>query len=119
MKPFWKSRKFVYALGTALAALVLAFLPEVVVLDPETQDLLGEMLPLVFVIGLSVILGHTVTDVAAIWRSGVQGKPLADALKDLIDALTEALQEERPIENLDEIKAHIQDLLSNLPEEQG
>lgn len=119
MKPFWQSRKLAYALGTALAAAVLAFLPQFVTLDPETQELLSEMLPLIFVIGFSLIFGHTVTDVVAIWREGVQGKPLVEALKDLIDAIEEALQEERPIENLEEIKAHIQDLLSNQPEGQG
>jgi len=119
MKPFWKSRKLAYALGTALAAVVLAILPQAVVLNPETETLLGDMLPLVFALGISLIFGHTATDLIAIWKTGVASKPLADALKDLIEAIEEAMQEERPIENLDAIKAHIQDLLSSQPTGQG
>lgn len=86
-KPFYKSRKFAYALGTFLAALVLVVLPMAVELDPEVTGMLEEMLPLVFVIGIMLITGHTITDVMAIWREGVIGKELKEAAHDLIDAL--------------------------------
>lgn len=90
MKPFWKSRKFIYAAGTFLAALVLTILPMVVELEQETLDLLDQMLPLVFVIGLALIGGHTATDLVAIWQEGVVGKELAQAAHDLIDALSDS-----------------------------
>ena len=119
MKPIWKSRKLVYSLGTVLAALVLTFLPQLVTLDPETEALLSDVLPMVFVIGLSLIAGHTVTDLMALWKEGVAGKPLAEALHDLIDAIQDALDGERPIEDLEEIKSHIRDLLAEQSEGQG
>jgi hypothetical protein len=84
---FYKSRKFAYAAGTLLAAIVLMVLPSLVELDPATRDMLDEMLPLIFVLGFLVIGGHTATDLIATWREGVSGKNLQEALHDLIDAV--------------------------------
>lgn len=87
MKPFWKSRKFAYAVGTFLAALVLALLPMAVTLDEPTTAMLEQMLPLIFVIGALVITGHTVTDVVAVWKEGVESQTLRDAAHALIEAV--------------------------------
>ena len=94
-KPFWKSRKLAYALGTFLAALVVALLPTLgLALEPETVDMLGEMLSLVFVLGFLAIAGHTATDIAAQWREGVVAKGLDEAAHDLLEALLDLLDEE-------------------------
>jgi len=92
MNPFYKSKKFLYALATFLAALVIAALPMVVSLDDDTAAMLEEMLPLIFVMGALLIAGHTVTDVMAVWRDGVPPKGLRQAAHDLIDALPLAEQ---------------------------
>lgn len=86
MTTFYRSRKFAYALGTFLAALLLVALPMVAEVDGETMEMLKTMLPLVFVVGILVITGHTVTDVMAVWTEGVQYKDLRTAAHDLIDA---------------------------------
>lgn len=97
IKPFWKSRKLAYALGTFLAALVIAVLPTLGLnLEPETVDMLGDMLSLVFVLGFLAIAGHTVSDITAQWREGVAGKGLEDAAHDLLEALFELLDEDEP-----------------------
>jgi len=94
-KPFWKSRKLAYALGTFLAALVVALLPTLgLALEPETVDMLGEMLSLVFVLGFLAIAGHTATDIAAQWQEGVVAKGLDEAAHDLLEALLDLLDEE-------------------------
>lgn len=87
MSTFYKSRKFAYALGTFLAALLLIALPMVAEVNSETMEMLETMLPLVFVIGILVITGHTVTDVMAVWTEGVKYKDLKTAAHDLIDAV--------------------------------
>lgn len=87
MKPFYRSKKFLYALATFLAAAVIAALPMVVALDDETVAMLEQMLPLVFVMGALVIAGHTVTDVMAVWREGVASTDLRQAAHELIEAL--------------------------------
>ena len=92
MKPFYKSRKFIYALGTLIAALIVALLPagaEAVgqTLSPETLAMLEKMLPLVIVLGLSALAGHTVTDLMALWTEGVQAKNLKQAIIDLIEEI--------------------------------
>jgi len=93
-KPFWKSRKLAYALGTFLAALVVALLPTLgLALEPETVDMLGEMLSLVFVLGFLAIAGHTATDIAAQWQEGVVAKGLDEAAHDLLEALFELLDD--------------------------
>src|SRR5690606_33917671 len=98
MNPFYKSKKFLYALATFLATLALAALPIVVSLDDETAAMLEEMLPLVFVMGALVIAGHTVTDVMAVWREGVPPKDLRRAAHELIDALPLAEQGQEDVE---------------------
>lgn len=85
--PFYKSKKFVYAVGTLLAALVIAVLPMAVDLDANTVDMLEAMLPLVFVIGAMVITGHTVTDIMAVWSEGVKTKDLKTALLEMVEVL--------------------------------
>ena len=95
-KAFYKSRKLAYALGTFLAALVLALLPTFADVEPETLDALETMLPLVFVTGVAALFGHTITDVAHQWKEGVAGKGLEDAAHDLLEALFELLDESKP-----------------------
>lgn len=95
IKPFWKSRKLAYALGTFLAALVVAVLPTLGLnLEPETVDMLGDMLALVFVLGFLAIAGHTVSDITVQWREGIMAKGLDDAAHELLEALFELLDEE-------------------------
>jgi len=86
-KPFWKSRKFGYAAGTLAASLILALLSSVEGVSPDVQAALADMLPTVLVMGILLITGHTVTDVVAIWKEGVEAKDLRDAIVDLIDAI--------------------------------
>lgn len=101
MNPFYKSKKFLYALATFLAALVIAALPMVVSLDDDTAAMLEEMLPLVFAMGALLIAGHTITDVMAVWREGVPPKDLRRAAHDLIDALPLAEQGQGDVELTD------------------
>jgi hypothetical protein len=91
MNTFWKSRKFAYAAGTLLAAIVLTMLPSIVDLDAATRAMLDEALPLIFVLGFLVIGGHTATDLLATWREGVPSKDLATGLHDLIDTFRDLL----------------------------
>ena len=93
-KSFWKSRKLAYALGTFLAALVVALLPTVVEVDQETLDALETMLPLIFGTGIAALAGHTLTDIAHQWREGVQAKNLQEAAQDLLEILFDLLDEE-------------------------
>lgn len=87
-KPFYRSRKLAYTVGTFLAALIVAALPTLGLdLEPETVDMLGEMLALVFVLGFLAITGHTLTDIAVQWREGVKAQSLREALDDLLDEL--------------------------------
>lgn len=86
-KPFYKSKKFAYAVGTFLAALVVAVMPMIASLDAETLDMLETMLPVIFVIGALLITGHTVTDVAAVWMEGVKFKALKEAAGDLLESV--------------------------------
>ncbi|HML23529.1 MAG TPA: hypothetical protein PKD09_17870 [Aggregatilinea sp.] len=85
---FWKSKKFAYTLAAVITALILALLPSVVTLDAESQQLLESMLPLVVLVFVLLITGHTVTDIAYAWANRPTNVPLPDALHDLIDAIT-------------------------------
>lgn len=98
-KPFYRSRKLAYTVGTFLAALIVAALPTLGLdLEPETTDMLSEMLALVFVLGFLAITGHTLTDIAAQWQEGVKTQTLRDALNDLLDELLTDESEEPPVE---------------------
>jgi hypothetical protein len=88
-KPFWKSRKFGYALGTLLASLAVALLSSIEGVSPDVQAALAQFLPTIMVMGVLLITGHTITDVVALWRDGVAGKELKDAIIELIDAILE------------------------------
>ena len=95
MKPFWKSKKFIYALATLIAAIIVAVLPSVATLDAETDAMLKDVLPGVLAIGIALIAGHTITDVTAIWSNRPAYQPLQPAAHDLINATVEALNETR------------------------
>lgn len=84
-KPFYKSKKFVYALATFIAALVLAVLPSIVTLEPETVDMLETTLPAVLGIGILVITGHGIQD-ALTTVKGLQIMSLSSAFAELIEA---------------------------------
>lgn len=92
-KPIWKGKKFAYALGTFVAALVVAILPAAFDMDAATVDMLESVLPLVFVIGALAITGHTLTDIMAVWKEGVQAKSWPEAGHDLIDVIANPEQE--------------------------
>lgn len=94
VKPFWKSRKFGYALGTLLASLAVALLSSVEGVSPDVQAALAQFLPTILVMGVLLITGHTITDVVALWRDGIAAKELRDALVDLLDALMEPEDED-------------------------
>ena len=96
-KPFWKSRKFGYALGTLLASLAVALLSSVEGIAPDVQAALAGFLPTILVMGVLLITGHTITDVVAIWRDGVAGAELKDAIIELIDAILEPDDEAQPV----------------------
>lgn len=95
-KPFWKSRKFGYAVGTLLASLLVAVLANVDGVNPDVQAALNQVLPTLFVMGALLITGHTITDVVAIWSDGVAAKDLKDAVIDLVDALLDGVADDEP-----------------------
>lgn len=87
-KPFYKSKKFVYALATFLAAIVVWLMPLAATdMTQEQLDMLNTMLPGIFVAGGLLIAGHSATDIAAIWLEGVKAKPVKEALNDLVEAI--------------------------------
>lgn len=93
-KRFWQSRKFGYALGTLLASLAVTLLSSVEGIAPDVQAALAGFLPTILVMGVLLITGHTITDVVAIWRDGVAGAELKDAIIELIDAILEPEDDE-------------------------
>jgi hypothetical protein len=85
-KPFYKSKKFAYAVAGVLAAFILALLPSLFTLTAETQALLEDVVPAVVLICVLLLTGHTVTDIAYAWAERPQAQPLGQALHELIDA---------------------------------
>ena len=85
-KPFYKSKKFAYAVAGVVTAVILALLPSIVTLTPETEQLLEDVIPAVVLMFVLVLTGHTVTDVAYAWAERPQAQPLGEALHELIDA---------------------------------
>ena len=85
-KPFWKSKKFIYAVASFVAAVVLAVLPSVTTLDADTVTMLHDVVPKVVLGGFLLIAGHTVTDVVYL---AVQARdvPLREAAHGLVDAV--------------------------------
>ena len=90
-KPFWKSKKFAYTLGTFLAALIVWLLPQVIDMTPEQLEMLNTILPGVFVTGVMLLLGHTATDIVFTWKGGVQSKEFKDAVIDVVVEVMEDL----------------------------
>lgn len=86
-KKFYQSKKFVYALATFLAALVVWLMPMIVDMQQEQIDMLNTMLPGVLAVGIALIAGHSATDIIAIWVNGVQAKPVKEAVQDLVEAI--------------------------------
>ncbi len=87
-KPFYESKKFIYASSTFVAALILYLIRLVSPDMPQDQvDLLSQLILLVLVMGGFLITGHTVTDVTAVWVNRPQPKPIGEAAHELIDAL--------------------------------
>lgn len=84
-KPFWTSRKFIYALATLIAALIMAALPSLVILDALTEAMLSDLLPGVLAMGIALIAGHTITDITAIWLARPSYQPLPEAAHNMID----------------------------------
>lgn len=92
-KPFWRSRKFGYAVGTLLAALLLRLLASVDGISPDVRAALTDFIPTVIVMGVLLITGHTVTDVIALWKEGVQAVNLRDAVLEVIEVLLDAMED--------------------------
>ena len=84
-KRFYESKKFVYAMVTFVVSFVLAVLPSVLNLKPETVTALHEMLPFVALFGLSVIYGHTAMDALSLAK-GAQVLSLQDAFAEVLEA---------------------------------
>jgi len=84
-KSFYQSKKFMYAVVTFIVSFVVAVLPSVLDLEPETVSALHEMLPYIAVFGLSVIYGHTAMDALSLAK-GAQVLSLQDAFGELLDA---------------------------------
>ena len=91
MKPFWKSRKFGYTVGTLLASLLIALLAGVEGVTPETKAALADVLPGVMTLGALLVLGHTVTDSVAVYKEGVPALDLKDALQDVVVQILDEL----------------------------
>lgn len=85
-KPFYKGKKFVYALSGIITALVLAILPSVVELEPDTVDMLQTMLLPVLAITFLVITGHGVQDAISSVQ-GLQNPTIGAAIIDMIAAM--------------------------------
>jgi len=97
-KPFWKSKKFVYALSAFIASLIVTLLPLVVDLTPEQVEMLQEMLPMTIGLFLLVILGHSANDFLALWKSRMEYKDIKEALQELIDELPITVSTELAVE---------------------
>ena len=84
------SRKFVYALSMLVASVIVTLLPSVVPLDQAATAQLYDMLTGIFVVGLTVIAGHTLQDaLTAAGQVDVDNITLTEAVIGLIEALTE------------------------------
>jgi len=86
------SRKFVYAVSSIIMVLVVTYLPIVtaeigLTLSADSIDALNSLLPMVVVIGLFVIGGHSVSDAISLW-SGYQANP---KLRENIEAILDEL----------------------------
>lgn len=72
-KPFYQSKKFVYALAFVMATAVMALLPSLlawldVQVDPATVEMIEESLPRLFAVALFVIGGHALNDAISLSR---------------------------------------------------
>lgn len=91
MNPFWKSKKFAYAISMLIAVIVLALLPAVcaeigLTLTAESQEALNEIVPGVVILFGMVIGGHTLQD-ALTTAKGAQIVDLKQAILDVLDAI--------------------------------
>lgn len=85
---FFTSRKFIYAVGTLFAAAFVTALPSFVTLDPQSELMLKTVLPGIFAVGVALITGHTLTDIAGIWSSRPNFKDLDEAVRAILDLAT-------------------------------
>ena len=85
-----ESRKFVYALSMLVTSVIITLLPSVVSLDQAATAQLYDMITGVFVVGLTVIAGHTLQDaLTAVSQVNIEDITLTEAVIGLIEALTE------------------------------
>jgi ABC-type nitrate/sulfonate/bicarbonate transport system permease component len=61
-KPIWQSKKFVLALTAVIMDFLVAMVPSVATLDPETLDALQTLLVWIIPVFLTVIFGHGLQD---------------------------------------------------------
>lgn len=86
------SRKFIYALTGVIVALVLALLPSVVDLEPETVTMIEDVLPQLILVILLVIGGHTLSDAIHTAKTNpVEQADLVDTVHSLIDEVAALL----------------------------
>jgi hypothetical protein len=101
-KPFYQSKKFVYAVSMLIAMIVLAVLPAAFAragmpLDPDSQQALNGLFPGVVIVFMMVIAGHTLQDALAMAK-GAQPVDLQQAVMDVLSAipLNELIREVAP-----------------------
>lgn len=87
-KPFYMSKKFVYAAISLVAAVIVAILPTALELDEEQTKTLNEIVPVVLAFGFALIGGHTIMDALSMAK-GAQLPGVSDAIQELIDAIKE------------------------------
>ena len=114
MNPFYRSRKFLWAVVTLLAAAVVQVLPDVF---PQLQGIAAfqEYIGWIFLLGLGGLLGHTMTDIVALLQSG--DKPLAslsEAAAMLIEAILNPNEDTAQVEA--EVKAALVAKSPNAPQ---
>lgn len=85
---FFASRKFIYAVGTLFAAVIVTALPSFVTVDPQTEVLLKTLLPGIMAVGVALITGHTLTDVVGIWSMRPDFKNLDEAVQAILELAT-------------------------------
>lgn len=91
MNPFWKSKKFAYAVSMLVAVIVLLILPSALAevgltMTPENQAAAAELVPKVVVFFGLLVVGHTIQDALSLAK-GAQPVDLKQAILDVLDAL--------------------------------
>ena len=92
-KPFWKGKKFVYAVSMLAAVILLTLLPSIAAevglpLEPESQEALTEIIPGIVVVFAMVIAGHSLQDALSTAKGAqIIGLTLKQAILNILNEI--------------------------------